>query len=81
MAIDIVDFPINSMVIFNSYVKLPYQLYKVTLNDFEYLMDTILRWFWDDCIVGNYIYIHTILIHIYIHKSLHVIHQRYEGAS
>ena len=60
MAIDIVDFPINSMVIFNSYVKLPYQLYKVTLNDFEYLMDTILRWFWDDCIVGNYIYIYTL---------------------
>ena len=27
MAIEIVDFPINSMVIFNSYVKLPEGIY------------------------------------------------------
>ena len=31
MAIEIVDIPINSMVIFHSYVKLPYDIYIYTI--------------------------------------------------
>ena len=31
MAIEIVDFPINSMVIFNSYVKLPEGIFLITI--------------------------------------------------
>jgi len=32
MAIEIVDIPINSMVIFHSYVKLPYDIYTIIYN-------------------------------------------------
>ena len=39
MAIEIVDFPINSMVIFHSYVKLPEGRYMV-----EYLYDAVSSW-------------------------------------
>ena len=64
MAIEIVDFPINSMVIFHSYVKLPegkwclkYQMY----NIYIYVYDVYLYLY-----LYLYIYIYYVYIYMYV---------------